>query len=652
METIVVIGEKSERSLKDTTSSISVISEDVLNSLQNYTVNNIVAEVPNVVVHSGHTATIRGAFGNGPAGGFNSITGGAKARVSTIIDGVAEPFVADLSGDSGIWDIEQIEVYRGPQSTSNGRNSIGGMIYLKTKDPSFEWESSARLGYRNEDRYVDGSMMVSGPLIEDTLAVRVTAQYLNAETPDYGGDYGATNPADYDLNERKTKRFKAKALWKPSDDLSAMLTYSANDEQGNAGRVYYTGDDPFAYKQVTPRDISTNSDTISLKLNYRINDNVALEALVAYMDYQWGHDTYEFFNDDWEQHLEFDETSYTADIKLNFGQRGDTLTGFLGLAYFEREQAFASSTGRFLYVGDDDSESNALYGEVTYNLNDSWRLIAGLRVEKEQQDRFFDFTTVSNASNLDTDKTLILPKLALQYDVTENTTIGISAREGYSSPGGAYGFLSGEYYFFNEEEVSSYEASLRSSFLDGNVNVSANLFYNDYDGYQAANDLRNIVNVDKVVTQGLELEVRAMLTPALELNAGLGLLESEIENGGADYASAEGNELSMAPGVTGNIGLNYSFNSAWVFGISARYVDEYFSDIDNTKETIAGDYTLVRLQANYATNNWVVNAYVNNAFDEKATTVEALPNPRAWPEGYASIIDRTTLGLTLTYNFM
>ncbi|KTF07147.1 TonB-dependent receptor, partial [marine sediment metagenome] len=72
---------------------------------------------------------IRGVSGNGGAGGFNSISGGAKGRVSTLIDGVAQPFVADLSGDSGMWDLQQIEVFRGPQSTSNGRNSIAGSVF-------------------------------------------------------------------------------------------------------------------------------------------------------------------------------------------------------------------------------------------------------------------------------------------------------------------------------------------------------------------------------------------------------------------------------------------------------------------------------------------------------------------------------------------
>ena len=145
IETILVIGERDERSLKDTVSSVSVLDGDSLNALRNFSITDAVAEVPNVVALSGAVPDIRGVSGNGSAGGFNSITGGARARVSTLVDGVPEPFVADRTGDSGIWDVQQIEVFRGPQSTLVGRNAIGGMIFVKTKDPTFDWEGARPL---------------------------------------------------------------------------------------------------------------------------------------------------------------------------------------------------------------------------------------------------------------------------------------------------------------------------------------------------------------------------------------------------------------------------------------------------------------------------------------------------------------------------
>ncbi len=649
LEHILVIGEKTERSLRDTTSSVSVISEEALNSLQNYTVNGVLSEVPNVVVTTGTVPNIRGVTGNGSAGGFNSITGGAKARVSTLIDGVAEPFVADLTGDSGIWDIEQIEVYRGPQSTSNGRNSIGGMVYIKTNDPDLSaWDGAARVGYRDQERYLDTAAMLNAPLIDDTLGLRVSAESLDAQTLTDTSGFDS-NPPDYDPNEIDTWRLKTKLLWAPTADFSALLTYSSNNEQGDTGRVFYSADDPFEYKRTFFRNIDTQSDTVSLRLDYRLNDYVSFDILAATMDYEWGFEGYEA-DPALEQDLIFDESNVTVDAKMNLGRSGDTFSGFVGLFYFEREQDF-DSTGGVLYQGNDESDSKAVYGELTYALTERWRLTGGLRVEQEQQDRYFNYTSQGLESVLENDKTLTLPKLVVQYDLTDDTTVGLSARKGYNAPGGAFAFISSNYYLFDEEEVYTYEATLRSAFADGNATLSANLFYNDYEGYQALNSAREITNMEEVETYGLELQARALLWQNLEVTAGLGLLETEITEPGASYAAVTGNDLSTAPNVTGNVGLYYHFSDSFSAGLFAQYVDEYYGDLENTEERKAGDYTLARLTANYSGSAWTISAYVNNLFDEEAFTVREPPG-RGSPDGLVGIVTPRTVGFTVTFDFL
>ena len=308
METIVVVGEKIERSLKDTTSSISVISEEALNNTQYQSVTDAISEIPNVVALSGAVPDIRGVSGNGAAGGFNSISGGAKGRVTTLIDGIAEPFVADFTGDSGIWDVQQIEVYRGPQSTSNGRNSIGGSIYIKTKEPTEQWEGAVRVGYRNQENYLDTSAVLSGPIVEDQLAFRISAQRLEANTITDETGF-ADNPPDYDLNKIDSQRVRAKLLWTPTDDLKLLLSHSSSNEQGDTGRVYYKATDLDKHERLFFRNIETDVDTTSLKMDYQINQSMSLEVLVAYMDYQWGFDSYEP-NPANEQQLLFDENRY------------------------------------------------------------------------------------------------------------------------------------------------------------------------------------------------------------------------------------------------------------------------------------------------------------------------------------------------------
>ncbi|MFV0477124.1 MAG: TonB-dependent receptor [Parahaliea sp.] len=646
LEHILVIGEKTERTLKDTSSSVSVISEQTINSLQNYTLSNAVAEVPNIVVSSGSAPNIRGVNGNGSAGGFNSITGGAKARVTTVIDGIAEPFVADQTGDSAIWDIRQIEVFRGPQSTSFGRNSIGGMIYITTKDPDFDREGAIRIGYRNRDRYLDGAAMISGPIIDDKLAFRVSAEILDAQTLTDDTGY-ATNKPDYDLNQLKSYRVRSKLLWAINENLQTLLTYSINNEAGDAGRIYVTAENPLDYKRIWFRDIETDSDTLSLKTDYYLSDYLSLDLLVAYNQYQWIADEY-MPNPADEQYIVFDDDNTTIETKLNFEQSAGRWNGFIGLAYFERKQDF-SSQGSYEYTGKDSSDSEAIYGEFTYNLNEQLHITAGLRIERESQDRNFNYISYGIISRLKQDDTLTLPKLALLYDISEQTTLGLSARKGYNAPGGALNFTQQSYYYYDKEEVSTYEASIRSDLANGRINLSANLFYNDYDGYQALNSLRTITNMNKVTTYGLEMELRAQISDTFELTSGLGLLKSNIDDGGKSYQSVNGNELSTAPGLTGNIGLYYYFSNAFNTGLSARYVGEYFGDIENTAGQEAGGYTLARLSSNYVSEQWQLSGYINNLFNEKAYTVRS-PANRNTP-AYAAILDPRTIGLALTYHF-
>lgn len=645
LEEIRVIGEKTERTLKDTASSVSVLAEEALNNMQHLTVTDAVSEVSNVVSLSGSVPDIRGVSGNGSAGGFNSISGGAKGRVSILVDGVSQPFVADLTGDSGMWDVEQIEVFRGPQSTNNGRNSIAGSIFIKTKDPSNEWQGAARIGYRDQEQYFDTSAMISGPIVENTLAFRISLERVDGETITDENGYDS-NPADYDLNEVKTSKARAKLKWTPLEDLSAMLTYSSNNEQGDTGRVYYMADDVDKHQRLYFRDIETDSNTTSLDVDYTFSDAVSLRVLVAAMDYKWGFDSYEP-TPEAEQQLVFDENNITFDTRLNFGLNNENLNGFIGLALFDREHDVISE-GAYIYNGKDESDSKAVYGEVIFGLSSKFKLTTGARFERESQLR--DFTYGPIVAKLDQSNSIFLPKVVLQYQASEQTTLFLSARKGYNAAGGALNFTAQEYYYFDEETVNTYEFGSRSSFADNSLFLSTNLFYNDYDGYQALSSTRFIVNMEEVVTYGAEVELSANLVNNLEVSAGLGLLQTEIKNAGDGYVDVNGNELNSAPALTANLGTKYWFSEGLYFGISANYVDEYYGDFSNTKERIAGDYTLVRLNAGYEVDHWKASVFINNALDEGGIVTRE-PAGRRYPTGYVSVVTPRSIGVSVAYSF-
>ncbi|MBL4631240.1 MAG: TonB-dependent receptor, partial [Paraglaciecola sp.] len=246
--------------------------------------------------------------------------------------------------------------------------------------------------------------------------------------------------------------------------------------------------------------------------------------------------------------------------------------------------------------------------------------------------------------------TIFLPKLVVQYDWSKDTTLAISARKGYNAAGGALNFTAQEYYYFDEEEVNTFELSSRSVFADGDAFLSANIFYNDYSGYQALSSTRFIINMDEVSTYGLELELTANVSDDVEFKAGLGLLKTDIADAGVNYPDVEGNELNSAPAITANLGVKYWLTETFNIGFSANYVDEYYGDFTNTAERVAGDYSLVRLYSSYEYNDWLVSAYINNALDEDAL-LSIEPAGGRYPDGYKSIVDPRTMGVSVTYSF-
>lgn len=648
METIVVTGEKVDKSLKDTLTSVAVVDQSLLENGQLSSISDAIADMANVVVLTGSVPDMRGVSGNGGATGFNSFTGGANARVSTLIDGVSQPFVADLTGDSGLWDMEQIAVYRGPQSTSNGRNSIAGAVYMTTKAPTQDFEGAVRVGYRNQDSYLDTAAAVSGALVEDVLAFRLSTQYIDGESFSNPKVHN-TNPTEDELNQLNTSSTRAKLLYTPFEDLSVEISYSNYSEKGNSGRKYFEADEPTEYTPVFQRIMDTRSDTTQVDLEYKINPNFSVDLLVAYMDYEWSFDAYEPLKAD-ESDVDMKEKNITIDGKLNFGLTSDFYSGFVGLAYFDRDQDFMS-VGATDYFGDDSSDSSAIYSEVNFNLTDKLTLTSGLRIEREEQIRNFNmaFRGDTLVEQLDNSNTLRLPTLAVQYRASEQTTLSASVRRGYNAGGGALDFTGQAYYYYDEETVNTYEVGARSVLDNGDINISANVFYNNFDGYQALSSQRKITNIDDAHSYGLEVEAYSMLTDQWQLHGALGLLKTKID-ASQNYAEAVGNELNSAPAFTASLGVSHWFSDNFKVNISANYVDEYYGDLSNTEERIAGDYTITRATISYDTENWLISAYINNAFDENGyTTVE--PASNWYPTGYVAVVNPQTLGASVTYRF-
>ena len=673
IEIITVTGEKTNRSLRDTTTSVQIF--EGIDTAQFLNVSEAIASTLNLTSDPFGVPSIRGVDGSGAALGVFSIMGGSQPRVSTIVDGKAEPFFAATSGDSGMWDVKRIEVLRGPQSTIQGRNSIGGAIVVTTNDPTFETEAAVRTAYRDIDGSWETSAMFSAPIIEDELAFRVTAQHTEGESfidfpvPEGAPDY-PWDPKAFDATN-----ITAKLLWQPKsiEGFTAKLTIKQREETGVGFKNMVSGPDfskqEMSYEQSSAaRNQNTDNDSYMLDFSYALSDNWMAELKLAQTDYQW--DFHEFgsfmpslpgapegVNN--QNKVMVDEESKTWDARLIYTNDQEDVSAFIGVYHYEREQSVLRLAqdfrmnyippqpecspadcpldwGNFLTIVTPITTGNlfeefdvtgntdvdAIYVEVDFAVNEDFNVIVGGRYEQDDQSRGFGSDSFFFSSFAEKrDESVFLPKVSMTYDVNDDTTLGFSAGKGYTAGGYAISFTFGvpsEPYTYESETAWTYELSARSTLLDNTTFLSANVFYSNYDDYQQTYGFK-VDNIDEAHTYGLELEVTSLVTDDLELVAGLGLLSTEVDSAETLDPTLKGNELTHAPERTAMLGINYHINEQFSLDWKTNYVSEYYSTngIMNEDNRVVGNYVVSNIALNYNNESLDVRVYVNNAFDRE-----------------------------------
>lgn len=648
LDSIIITGEKMDKSIKDTTTAVTVISEEDIEGTSASSVLDLVTQSPNVISDTFGNISIRGLSGGGAATGGTGMTTGSRARVSTVVDDVAQDWFGYNYTPSRVWDVEQTEVLRGPQSTVQGASAIGGALIVNTNDPTFEHEAAVRLGlesYENDNLKYNLAAMSSGALIEDELAYRIaldTTQgegWLNYDTSDYIGD----TP---NLSDSENLNVRGKVLWEPSDipELSAKLTVNHTKSEGEFLNFVSNTDEAIENETVDlngteSRQQDSTVNSFSADIDYKLNSAItnSLHINHSHSDiYADGYLYSSYFGSNFNYEYTVDQTRTSIEDRLLFTPSDSELTGVVGLLFSSNDAAIASTQNSL--ETDYTTVTTALYGEGSYAVSNKAKAIIGLRLENEDTDKTGSYNT-SGEINDDINETYLLPKLAMTYAVSDSTTLGASIRQGYNSGGTGIGLYTSSAYSFDSEEVTTVEFSSKSQFQNG-ATVSANLFYNDYRDYQAANAVYDIVNVDEATTYGVELEASAWLTDNLEVRGSVGLLQSEIDKY-TDTSSYEGNDLSSAPETNINVGFTQYIGTDWSIGADAMYVGEYYSDLSNSDSNLAGDYTVINLNTQYTLGDLTINAYVSNLTDEAAIYFRS---------AYLAMVGQSrTIGINATY---
>lgn len=329
LDQIIVRGEKTDRSLQDTAASVAVytsvrIEQETLTNL--FEVLNRTANVSQMYGDRGFT--IRG---------IASEAGAPNPLATIYVDGAAMPSQVSDAGPTDLWDIAQVEVLRGPQSTIQGENALAGAIILRSEDPTMAWSGRARALLSDpSDRRV--AFAVGGPLVNDELAFRIAAENRQfdgfIDNPTRGGPEDA----------RESMMARAKLMWTPKalEGLTARLTYTRDDRQGPYMYAYSRNDVRDYYDhRVNTSDYPSSTDTLAqvatMEIDYALSDAWSLSAVTAWSDTEMTRSFDTDLTERPEAYGNTDEQYDTLSQEFRLHYRGERLRGLVGLYGSRRE---------------------------------------------------------------------------------------------------------------------------------------------------------------------------------------------------------------------------------------------------------------------------------------------------------------------------
>jgi len=330
---IIVIGEKAARSLQKTTASVSVTIGTKLAEENILTIQDVYNRTANVSETYGASGfSIRGIDQRGVSGG------GDAATATVFVDGA--PVAQDLlsNGPTDMWDVAQVEIFRGPQSTIQGLNALAGAVHIRTQDPTFDWSLKGR-AILSSFATTQFAVAGGGPLVPGELAFRISAEKRDSDgyirnitrhEPESGVD---------------SISVRGKLLWTPSamDGFEARLGYHHFETKGGYLFTYVDTTVPDYFDNRTnpsdyPNSSDVDNDQVTLDLRYDLGGGLSLNSLGTWTNTDF---IRKYDGDSSAASIAYSDIAggtetFTQELRLNY--ESDRLSGLAGLFYYNRDQ--------------------------------------------------------------------------------------------------------------------------------------------------------------------------------------------------------------------------------------------------------------------------------------------------------------------------
>lgn len=616
IDEITVTADYRERSLVEVPLSISSMSEKFISEVAVQHFEELVNLVPNMNWSGdGHRARyfqIRGV------GELEQYQGAPNPSIGFLIDDI------DFSGIGSIatlFDIQTVEVLRGPQGSRYGASALGGLIYMRSTEPSVERNGRLQLTVGNDDAFSFAAAIGGALYGSESASFRVSAQKHQSN-----GFRDNTFLNRDDTNGRDETSLRGKAHFEPTEtvDIDVSLLYSNTDNGYDA----FSLDNSNTVLSDKPGKDAQESVGAAIRLDWRAFSDLTATSVTSFADSRidfsfdadwgnaesWAPVTYDYVSSN-------DRTRRTASQEFRLGSEqwligvyafdlvDEILTVNLGDYYDPLYDWADTLDDRF---GSNYEASNvALFGQYDHDLMEATRLSAGFRIEHRSTD-YFDTGGLTTAPS----ETMWGGEIGISRDFSALTAYA-SLAKGYRAGGFNLGAVPAGKRDFGSEEMWTIETGIKALLLDSRLHMNAAVFQYRRNEQQVRTSTQLIPgdpasfvfftdNTGEGNALGVEVDARWFPADDWELYASLGLIDATLQSG---------REQAHAPSFTFAAGVAYRDPNGFFARLDASAKDAFYFDVSHDQKS--EPYQLLNARIGLEAEFWLVSLWGQNLFDQK-----------------------------------
>ena len=669
LEEIVVTAQKRSESMQDVPISIQVFSADEIERLNIRNTIDLVRNVPNMIGINNVGLPQAASYFLRGVGQDESISS-LDPAVGTFVDGVY--ISRQIANNARLYDVDSVEVLRGPQGTLYGRNTSGGAIRIITQKPHDHNEGFIDLAYGEYDtREVTGKANLA---ISDNLFLKVTAFYL-----DQSDGFLQNVTLNRDQWTQEATGARVQVLYSPTDRFETLFTYEHSDDDtggivGANALSACCSDDVYQVESgLVNTWAGTNLDAYSLRATWDL-DNMQVDLIMARRNLN-----HNFMNDYSDQALpayiipnDSDHMQESAELNFSGEGREGAVRWAAGASYYDDDNDVTFGDGLCLFGCAVEAtfwrdmtnvtKTRAVYADVAFDINDQWTLTVGGRHTDDSRvmtvQQYLDVSPIKirdrNQGNfLDRSGYIQIPgvtfgtadvvalgtpdrfdiseftsRVVIEYNPTDSIMVYASVADSFKGGGWAARVTSAvDFKGLTPEFVDSREFGMKSQWLNDTLRFNITYFDSDYKDLQvtAIDQVSGAFvysNKADASVDGIEAEFVYAPRDNLTVFANLGTLNGNYTDVRPGAEGLMTKELKRTPDLSYRLGVLYDqdiANGEMNLSVVLNHEDEYYTNQNNTAYGLRPSADTLDLNVTYRPSdaNWRLTAGCTNCADEE-----------------------------------